>query len=229
MDDTAVLGYSELLEDEVTKESAWYSWDADNGILTLRGQLPDTDEYKTLADKAGIIGGVVKKVIIERGTKAGTSLTFAFEWFIALESIEGLNNLDTSNVTDMSFMFCSCSSLTSLDVSNFNTTNVINMRSMFNGCSGLTSLDVSNFNTTNVTNMRCMFNGCSSLTSLDVSKFNTANVTDMNGMFYGCNSLTSLDLSNFNTANVTDMNGMFDGCSSLTSLDVSKFNTANVT
>ncbi len=231
MDDTAVLGYSELLEDEVTKEAtSWYEWNSNTGTLTLFGQLPDTDYYYyTLANKAGIAKTKVKKVIIERGTTASSSLAYAFSDLTALESIEGINNLDTSTVTDMEGMFQNCSSLTSLDVSEFTTANVTDMGRMFEGCSGLTSLDVSKFNTANVMYMYCMFRNCSGLTSLDVSKFNTVNVTYMNGMFEGCSGLTSLDVSKFNTANVMDMSSMFQGCSSLTSLDVSKFNTANVT
>ena len=153
-------------------------------------------------------------------------------WFFfcsKLTEFEGMSNLITDQVTDMSHMFFWCSSLTSLDVSNFNTGNVTNMYGMFYECEKLTSLNVSNFNTANVTDMESMFFRCSALTSLDVSKFNTANVTTMRCMFSDCSALTSLDVSNFNTANVTDMHYMFYNCSALTSLDVSNFNTANVT
>ena len=139
-----------------------------------------------------------------------------------------LSNFNTSNVTDMHYMFSDCSSLTSLDLSSFNTSNVTNMTSLFRGCLSLTSLDLSSFNTTNVTNMGSMFNSCSSLTSLDVNSFNTSKVTDIGGMFYGCSSLISLDVSNFDTTNVTGMASMFQNCSSLTNIDLSNFDTANV-
>ena len=152
-------------------------------------------------------------------------------WFYECENlteIEGIENLNTENVTDMGFMFGFCSGLTSLDVSNFDTKNVSNMKFMFCGCSGLTSLDVSKFDTKNVTDMNGMFGRCSGLTSLDVSKFDTKNVTDMNGMFGDCSGLTSLDVSKFDTKNVWSMGSMFQDCSGLTSLDVSKFDTKNV-
>ena len=42
-------------------------------------------------------------------------------------------------------------------IENLNTEEVTNMSGMFSGCSGLTSLDVSKFNTDKVTNMSCMF------------------------------------------------------------------------
>ena len=140
-----------------------------------------------------------------------------------------LSHFNTQNVTDMSWMFGRCWGLTSLDLSHFNTQNVTDMRGMFYGCSGLTSLDLSHFNTQNVTYMGAMFGGCSGLTSLDLSHFNTQNVTNMSEMFRSCSGLTSLDVSHFNTQNVTDMSWMFSGCSDLTSLDLSHFNTQNVT
>ena len=161
-----------------------------------------------------------------------TSVTSTARWFYGcsnLTAITGIENLNTSNVTDMRFMFGYCSKLTSLDVSGFNTENVTDMTLMFFGCSGLTNLDVSHFNTSNVTRMVTMFGDCSGLTNLDLSGFNTAKVTDMNGMFYNCSGLTSLDVSSFNTENVTDMTMMFYGCSGLMVLDISNFNTSNVT
>ena len=82
-----------------------------------------------------------------------------FSGFENLKKIEGIENLNTSNVTDMSCMFMRCESLTSLDVSNFNTSNVTDMCGMFSECNNLKSLDVSNFNTSNVTNMHGMFRG----------------------------------------------------------------------
>ena len=158
--------------------------------------------------------------------------TTTAKWFFcceALKQIEGLEFLNTSEVTNMREMFYRCSGLTSLDVSHFNTQNVTDMYGMFLGCSGLTSLDVSHFNTQNVTEMQGMFLGCSGLTSLDLKNFNTQNVTDMYAMFRGCAGLTSLDLSHFNTQNVTDMHAMFQYCFGLPSLDLSHFNTQNVT
>ena len=158
-----------------------------------------------------------------------TSTAYLFFNCRALEQIEGLEYLNTSEVTDMSSMFNECVRLTSLNVKNFNTHKVKDMSGMFLLCSVLTSLDLSHFNTQNVTNMNGMFAVCSGLTSLDLSHFNTQNVTGMNEMFSSCSGLTSLDVSHFNTQNVTGMNGMFRGCSGLTSLDVSHFNTQNVT
>ncbi|NCC00812.1 MAG: BspA family leucine-rich repeat surface protein [Clostridia bacterium] len=140
------------------------------------------------------------------------------------------NNIDTSTVNDMQWMFYYCRSLTSLDISSFKTDKVTHMNNMFAGCSNMTSLTLGvNFNTSNVINMADMFNGCSSLTNLDVKQFDTSQVTNMTQMFNSCKHLTSLDLSNFNTSQVTDMKYMFNTCERLTSLNINSFDTSNVT
>jgi len=128
-----------------------------------------------------------------------------------------LSNFDSSDVTDMSYMFSNCSSLKEINLSNkFNTSKVINMESMFRGCKNLNSLDLSNFDTSNVTNMSHMFYDCSSLKEIKLTnKFNTSQVTNMKYMFSGCTNLSSLDLSNFDTSNVTNMSHMFGEYSSL--------------
>ena len=158
-----------------------------------------------------------------------TNMSYMFGWG-SLTSLD-LSNFNTSNVTTMEGMFCHGFGPLDLDLSNFNTENVTNMSYMFYNNNNLTILDLSNFNTSNVTNMEGMFGSESGniLTNIDLSSFNTSNVTNMGNMFEECRSLASLDLSSFNTSNVTDMGNMFACCSSLTNLDVSNFNMSNVT
>ena len=106
--------------------------------------------------------------------------TSCYSWFsdfYSLGTIKGLENLNTSEVTNMKFMFAYCFSLTSLDLSNFNTANVTNMLGMFQGCTGLTSLDLSNFNTANVKNMRFMFYSCNVETIYVSNGWTVENVT----------------------------------------------------
>ena len=163
--------------------------------------------------------------------------TSTYAWFYEMEdltTITGMEYLNTSEVTDMSYMFNTCLSLTSLDLSHFDTGKVTNMRGMFMACGQLTSLDLGRFNTANVTNMGYMFYNCYSLTSLAVGDLNTGNVEYMDKMFAGCTGLTEIDFSGFGfmTTNVTDMNNMFSGCSRLTSLNTWRafaYGTQNVT
>lgn len=139
-------------------------------------------------------------------------------WFLHfpnLKEIKGLENLNTSEVTEMNAMFSYCGSLSSLDLSSFNTSAVTTMSSMFASCGKLTTLNISNFDTKNVKKMSDMFNSCSALTDLNLSSFNTSAVTDMSAMFYGCQKLSKLDLSHFDTKKVKAMMYMFKGCAAL--------------
>ncbi len=149
--------------------------------------------------------------------------------FTEATSINGLENLDTSNVTRMGYMFANCYNLTELDLSHFDTSNVTNMNGMFNNCYKLMALDIGNFDTSNVTSMAVMFTECEVLNNLDVSHFDTGQVTNMYTMFYGCGNLTTLNISSFDTTNVTDMRGMFGNCYKLMALDISNFDTSKVT
>ncbi len=143
-----------------------------------------------------------------------------------LRTIEGMENLVTSEATNMYGMFSYCTSLTSIDLSHFDTSNVKSMKDMFRYCSSLTSIDVSHFNTSNVTNMAYMFQGCRNLKTLDVSHFNTTNLSGkhylygMSNMFSGCNNLEELDLSSFTFNENTCTNRMLEDCWSLSTLKI---------
>ena len=216
--------------------ASWVRWDAPTGTLSFHrsGTKPVGDNIYELQygnrqdwnDHAAEI----KKVVFKAGFRDETHTTCS-KWFSGctnLTSIEGIENLNTSNVKNMSEMFGQCSNLETLDLSHFNTENVGNMSNMFNGCTKLHDLNISSFNTENVTNMYGMFYGCSSLETLDLSHFNTRYVRKdgMNYMFNGCSSLSSLDVSNFTTdKNSMKLDGLFKGCSSLQTLDLSSFST----
>ena len=201
-------------KDNIVPATAVESWDiSEAGDGSVMAYVEDdgtgNSTYKlTIGGKGGII--------------ANESMINYFYDFEKMTSID-LSALDTSEVTDMSSMFKSCSSLTSLDVSKFDTSQVTVMSSMFDYCESLTSLDVSKFDTSKVTNMDSMFSGCRSLSSLDVSKFNTSQVTTMPCMFAFCSRLTSLDVSNFDTSNVTEMFGIFCECPAWNTVDQTKF------
>ena len=134
----------------------------------------------------------IKKVVFD-ASFANARPTSCCWWFgncFYLTEIEGIENLNTQNVTDMRDMFTCCYALTSLDVSNFNTQNVEDMTDMFLGCEGLSLLDLSNFNTERVENMSSMFSGCSTLQTIFASdKFVTDQVFGGDDMFIGCENL----------------------------------------
>ena len=76
-------------------------------------------------------------------TYTPTSLLNFFSYRPKLETITGLEYLNTEKVTDMYSMFYNCSSLTSLDVTHFNTAKVTDMSFMFASCGALTTIYVS--------------------------------------------------------------------------------------
>ena len=134
----------------------------------------------------------IKKVVFD-ASFANARPTSCCWWFgncFYLTEIDGIENLNTQNVTDMRDMFVCCYALTSLDVSNFNTQNVEDMTDMFLGCEGLSLLDLSNFNTERVEDMSFMFSGCSTLQTIFASdKFVTDQVFGGSDMFSGCTNL----------------------------------------
>ena len=211
---TQTLTFKENVGETLPKNSAWVE-----------------DKMTVDAINMRLGNGTIVHIVFDKSfsTYTPSSLDEFFSNLLTLETIKGLEYLNTEKVTDMYRMFYKCSSLTSLDVTHFNTANVTDMSYMFYKCSSLTSLDVTHFNTANVTDMSYMFSSCSSLTSLDVTHFNTANVTNMSTMFYNCSKLTSLDVTHFNTAKVTNMYSMFRKCLALTSLYLTNFNTEKVT
>ena len=211
---TQTLTFKEFVGETLPENSAW---------------VEDKQTVATINNNIG--NGTIVHIVFDKSfsTYTPTSLHSFFYYLTKLETITGLEYLNTAKVTNMRKMFSGCSSLTSLDVTHFNTAKVTDMSYMFANCVALTSLDVTNFNTENVANMERMFIGCSALLSLDVTNFNTAKVTDMSYMFANCVALTSLYLTNFNTAKVTNMERMFSFCKALTTIYASsKFVTPQV-
>lgn len=214
--------------------ATWVRWDAPTGTLSFhRGATkPAGDNILDLGygnnPNWDTHAAEIQKVVFKAGFRDETHTTCS-NWFNGctnLTSIEGIENLNTSNVKYMNEMFGQCSNLETLDLSHFNTEKVGNMSNMFNGCTKLHDLNISSFNTENVTNMYGMFYGCSSLDSLDLSHFNTRYVRNdqMNYMFNGCSSLSYLNVSNFTTDKPgMQLDGLFQGCSSLQTLDLSSF------
>ena len=205
----------------------WYSYTGDVKRVVVRGNVKVNGSTKSMFDGAR---GLTELDLSGLDTSNVTDMSYMFSTFYNYNTIEhlDLSGWDTSNVTNMAGMFYG-RAIKSVDMSGLDMSSVTDMSDMFSGCSSLTTLDLSDVDTSNVTNMSRMFHDCSSLTTLDLSDVDTNSVTDMSYMFSGCSSLTTLDVSEFDTNSVTNMQRMFSGCSSLKSLDVSNFDTSNVT
>ena len=198
---TQTLTFKENVGETLPENSAW---------------VEDRQQVTTINKNLG--NGTIKHIVFDKSfsTYTPTSLYCFFKDLQKLETITGLEYLNTEKVTNMYGMFIKCFFLTSLDVTHFNTANVTDMSFMFSDCSSLTSLDVSHFNTAKVKNMRNMFSVCSSLTSLYLTNFNTENVTNMGDMFSNCRALTTIYASSkFVTTKVSNSSGMFNNCKKL--------------
>ena len=145
-----------------------------------------------------------------------------------------LNDIDTSKITDMSYLFSKYDSkyvIIKDDISGFNgniskwdVSNVTDMRSMFCRAESFNK-DISKWDVSNVTNMRLMFY-CAKSFNKDISKWDVSNVTNMGGVFYFAESFNK-DISKWNVSNVTNMDGMFREAKSFNK-DISKWDVSKV-
>ncbi|MCH1977989.1 DUF285 domain-containing protein [Enterococcus hirae] len=191
-----------------------YTFDENTGVLTI--EAGELSGYEESPWNSGTVDyEAIKKIVLAGKVVAPENSKYLFSTdssgkdLTNVTEIEGLSQLDTSNVTNMADMFNNMSSVTSLDVSGFDTSNVKDMSSMFYCMGSVTSLDVSGFDTSNVTDMHSMFTGMGGITSLDISGFDTSNVTSMFAMFAAMDSVTSLDISGFDTSELTTSENMF--------------------
>lgn len=197
-----------------TDNQAEGTWGTCNWYLTQDGVLhigpgklaePTTsnlgNEYGSqigtvIADTLSITGtnaqmsaaSLVKQVVLDGPVQAPVNSSNLFAQLSNVTSFVNLQDLDTSQATNMSYMFTNNAStdgdvLTSLDVSNFNTSKVTDMTRMF-GDSNLLHIDLSNFKTANVTDMMSMFNGDKYLETINLSSFDCSGLADSNSTFY---------------------------------------------
>ena len=188
--------------DETTGTLTYY-YDANRETRTGITELYTPEDHDALRF-TGYYKKVTKAVIDPSIKNAPLTSTYSMFYggvsqdpfgIYALENmteIEGLENLNTSAVTDMESMFFGCYALTQLDLSSFNTSAVTNMNGMFSMCQALTQLDLSSFNTSNVKDFNCMFAFCNKLKMIDVSSFDISKATDMRQMFSYCGELTTI-------------------------------------
>ena len=121
------------------------------------------------------------------------------------------------------------SAMTSIEgLENLNTNNVTSMQSMFEGCQSLTELDLSMFNTVNVTNMNCMFQGCTNLKTLNIALFNIGKMEDMRYMFSGCSKLKTIYCNSDWSGSKAQSDYMFSGCSKLVGGQGTTYNNSKI-
>lgn len=165
-------------------------WEWEDETQTVRfiseGTFSSTSNNRNLSTRIEnnkkLNGKKIKRIVFEKPVKLSNDSSHLFYKLEQLETIEGVSNLDVSEVTNMNSMF---------------------------KMTALKQLNLSNWDTSKVTTMNNMFGTVKTLKQLDLSKWNTSNVTDMGYMFYEATSLQQLNVSNWDTSKVTNMNSMF--------------------
>ena len=161
-------------------------------------------------DKEDLIDIIKKEIFRIQGTPNNPN------WYA------DLNHIDTSEITDMSYLFSRKYGLNWFngDISRWDTSNVKNMTGMF--FASHFDGNISRWDVSNVTNMEAMFSG--SHFNGNISNWNVGNVTNMSEMFLGSNF--NKDISKWNVSNVRDMGWMF--ARTQFNKDISNWNVSNV-
>nr|MCR5692239.1 DUF285 domain-containing protein [Eubacterium sp.] len=163
----------------------------------------------------------VKSIEIVDGF-APNSMHHFFCMMTNLQTISGLEKIDTSKCKSLSYAFYGCSKLKSnLDLSSWDTSSVANVVRVFNSCKKVPAIDTSSWDLSNCSSLYGMFVSCESLTELDLSNYNTESVTSTESMFEGCRKLASLNLAGWNLKSLTNDSRMFSGASSLSQVTLS--------
>ncbi len=140
----------------------------------------------------------------------------------------GINEWDTSNVTDMQSIFLNASSFNQ-DIGGWNTSNVTNMRFMFGGASSFNQ-DIGSFDTSKVTNMFGMFFSATSFNQ-NIGGWDVSSVTDISSMFAQANSFNQ-NIGGWDVSNVTTFQSLFVNALSFNnggSGDIGSWDTSSVT
>ena len=231
LDGRILTGTSQEIIEKLTKgRVSMKHYDGELGVFDYDENVweitcgPYSNGKKHLAIVDGYEGGVV----LPKGVK---SCRYMFS-YLDLQDC-WLEDFDTSNVEDMSFMFYNCVMPEGFSLGDmFDTSNVKDMRGMFTECKFSESFSLGDkFDTSNVKNMRGMFLRCEMPEGFSLGdKFDTSNVEDMSGMFANCKIPEGFSLKDkFNTSSVKDMYDMFSQCELPEGFSLGdKFDTSNV-
>ena len=184
------------------------------GENTLKNLLDATKSTKYLF--SSYEGDDIPNLIQYNDTSEVTNMSYMYQWCKATN----FPQLNTSKVTNVSYMFYNCKNIVTAPILNFST--VQNCESIFRDCANLTTCEISDFS--NATNMNGLFAGCRKLKNT-ASNLTTPKVTDTGFMFYDCNALETAP--EMNTSNVTNMTKMFYSCNKLTTVPL--YDTSKVT
>ena len=136
-------------------------------------------------------GWEIKKVVFDDAISP-LSCRAWFSYLVRCDNFQGLEKLNTANVSDFSRMFMNCDKVSELNLAGFNTSNATSMDQMFYGLDVIPVLDLSSFETAKVANTQNMFSFCTKLKTIYVgNKWNLSHLDSKStrDMFSGIKSL----------------------------------------
>ena len=179
------LVYSKSKTDN-TSDNTWEGvpYTFNNGVLSLgvkginytidnsgnkeKSYALDTRDISISQNIKGVNVNEIKEIDLNAPIAISGSAQRLFSKLSNLVSIKELNNLQTSQITNFSYMFADCPKLTTLDLSTFDTAKATSYSSMFSGDTALTSVDLSSFTVMDDALTFSMFDSCSNLTKLNL-------------------------------------------------------------
>ena len=145
-------------------------------------------------------------------------------YFTTSGNVVPFNNIVTTLMTDMNYMFHNASAFNQ-NIGSWDTSNVTNMSGMLYDTIAFNQ-NIGSWNTSNVTNMSFMFYGIS-VFNQNIGSWNTSKVTDMSYMFYAA-SVFNQNIGSWVTSNVTNMSNTFSSANAFNQ-NIGSWNTSNVT
>lgn len=229
-DMASMTGFSATTEYDAgqLKPYAAMVYNEDDKTMTLKamtaGDTVGENEkvYNIMLDQNYLIGNVpwlnvmqgVKSITIDKSFSQFRPKSTA-GWFcyaVSATEINGLENLNTSEVEVFDHMFGYCASLKSLDLSHFDTGKAKSMVAMFLSLFSMEELDLTSFDTENLKSAEGMFYQSFGLERIYVSKkFNLASDALSEGMFVDCPYLRGAKAYNDRNSNAADYANYFSG------------------
>ena len=189
-----------------------------------------TSKYNKV--KIRVLKGFIPKNAKTVKIEPGVEVDLFFEKFLYknkyVEEIEGLENLDVSNVERFFYSFTDNKALKKINV-HWPNIKAKDMCGFISGNKSLKEIDITGLDTSNVEIMGYMFNGNKELEIIKgLETLDTSNAKNMDSLFFDNDKIKNLDVSNFNTENVENMEAIFLSCENLEYLDLGNWNTKNV-
>lgn len=257
--------YGDTLLNEVKGLSDWDTSKITNMSGLFKGtgftESPDIENWNTsqVTDMGSLFYGCKSLAKLnlsnwDTSKVKNMSLMFGDDSKLNENTLQGLDNFKTGEVTDFGSMFDG-TGFTVLDLTNFNTDKANKMNDMFANTKSLVRVN-GTFNTSSVSTVHGIFDNSSisDISNLHIDEWKTDKVTDFafafratnfsslpeisgwktdsgenfSYMFQNMPNITTLDLSKWNTSNATDMSFMFSNDNKLSNVDISNFDTSNV-